>query len=138
MLCPVGGSHPAGAKMRGKLNVNRPACCFLVIILAVGCSGRSPLAPEVTSSARVSGWVYASVDWADPPVPNAHIEVHAADGSTVTTVSDLRGFYEVSVPVGNVMITTSKEGYETRTYEGTLLTHTTLNFFLQPEEDYAP
>ena len=119
----------------------RFAYAVLVIALTTaGCAVRSPLTPDApmperspaTGLATISGWVYANVSWADPPVPNALIEVHAADGWTTTTVSDLNGFYKVFVRPGNVSITTSKEGLETKTCQVRLLTHTVLNFFLAP------
>ena len=119
-------------RVLGRLVIVIRLCGLAIILAAAGCSERSPLAPEASASATISGWVYASVSWADPPVPDAHIEVHAADGSNTTTVSDLRGFYEVSVRPGTVVITTSKEGYDETTYQVMLLTDTTLNFFLDP------
>src|SRR5688500_15780117 len=107
-----------------------------IALAAAGCGGRSPLAPDVpqpepsasTGLTTISGWVYASVTWGDPPVPDALIEVHAADGSKTFAFSDLRGFYQVSVRPGNVMITTSKEGHEAKTCQVRLLTPTVLNF----------
>ena len=111
-----------------------------VVLTASGC-GRSPLAPDspeperspATGLATISGWVYASVDWADPPLANALVEVHSADGSQTTTFSDLDGFYEVSVRPGTISVTTSKEGHEPKTCEVRLVANTVLNFFLDAD-----
>ena len=119
-------------RVLGRLVIVILFCGLAIILAAAGCSERLPLAPDASASATISGWVYASVNWADPPVPDAHIEVHAADGSKTTTVSDLHGFYHVCVRPGSVVITTSKEGYDATTYQVMLLTDTTLNFFLDP------
>ena len=118
----------------------RSALCLLAILLsAAGCS-LSPLAPDNPETApspppevaTISGWVYENVTWGDPPVPYARIEVRSADGSTTAAVSDRRGFYQLSVRSGDVSITTSKQGHETRRCQVTLLTDMVLNFFLAP------
>lgn len=114
-------------------------CLVAVILTATGC-GRSPLAPDVPEPQRspaaelatISGWVYASVEWADPALPDALVEIHAADGSQTATLSDANGFYEVSVRPGTISVTSSKEGHGTKTCEVRLVTNTVLNFFLDP------
>ena len=112
--------------------MKRLACLVTFIVAVAGCSGGSPLAPDEPAFATISGWVYADVTWADPPVPDARIEVYAADGTKAATLSDGTGFYQVAVRPGTVVITTRKEGYDAETYELSLSTDTTLNFFLSP------
>lgn len=113
---------------------------LLIVLLAAAACGRSPLAPDdaepqrspAADLATISGWVYANVDWANPPLADALIEVRAADGSRTRVVSDSDGFYEASVRPGTILVVTSKEGHETTAREVTVLTHTVLNFFLAP------
>lgn len=70
--------------------------------------------------------------WGDPPIPDAVISVTDADGSIKTVSSDENGFYQILVRPGDVSITASKEGYEARTWQLTLLKDLVLNFGLIP------
>src|SRR5262245_51420392 len=65
-----------------------------------GAQGAQPLSPPESAAASLSGWVYATVEWGDPPIADAVVRVEAADGSVTTTVSDVNGFYALSVPGG--------------------------------------
>lgn len=110
------------------------------ILLCSGCSSPSPIAPDskpqvsqpAAQFASISGQVYAKVTWGDPPIPDAVIEVAEADGTIRTVVTDDTGFYAISVRAGDVSITASKEGYEARTWQLTLLRDVVLNFGLAP------
>jgi hypothetical protein len=122
-----------------------PAIYLVLIGLAgSGCTA-SPLAPNVPETVEhrgvvdgetvtMSGWVYVSATWADPPIADALIEVTTVDGVTTTGSSDANGYYELTVPnaAGVVLIRTSKHGYAPRILQATLLKHTVLNFFLAP------
>lgn len=119
-------------------------CVLAAAILgAPGCEAANPLAPDAPheqsanlqpEQAVVSGWVYARVTWADPPIAGATIELQSADGFRATAVSDRDGYYEMSIPHGSgaVSITTSKDGYRSGSCRVTLLKDTVLNFFLAP------
>lgn len=120
--------------------MSRAAPYFVAVILAgCGCSG-SPLAPDggqrqlagANELATISGTIYASLTWAEPPVPDALISVDEVDGSTTTVMSDADGFYQLSVKPGRVSIRAAKDGYRAKTSDVTLLTHTVLNVFLAP------
>ena len=122
-----------------------PVLYLLLIALAGSGCAASPLAPDVPETVEhrgsvddgtvtMSGWVYVSATWADPPLADARIDVTTADGATTTGSSDANGYYEMTVPnaAGVVSIRTSKDGYVSRSLEATLLKHTVLNFFLRP------
>lgn len=122
--------------------MNRLACCVAAIVLTnSGCGDRVPLvptspqpSPEVAAEfATLNGRVYARVDWGDPLLADVIVGIKGADGSDTSTVSDADGFYEVVVRPGAISITASKEGYETKTWELTLLKDTVLNFGLTPK-----
>src|SRR2546428_9313772 len=124
-----------------KLVKTRTLIGLVALILAVsGCSSPSPVAPGTTRPvsegaalfATISGQVYANVTWADPPIAEATIEVTAADGSIKTTLSDDNGLYTISVRGGNVSITASKDGYETKSWQLALVKDLVLNFGLAP------
>lgn len=110
------------------------------ILLCSGCSSPSPIAPgsppqssqPAAPFASISGQVYAKVTWGDPPIPDAIIAVAETDGTIRTVVTDDNGFYAISVRAGDVSITASKEGYEARTWQLTLLKDVVLNFGLTP------
>jgi hypothetical protein len=118
--------------------MKRFACCLTAVVMSSStCSGRSPVEPgvqqppeAVSQFATVNGWVYGRGEGADPPIAGALIEVKEADGSEKSTLTDEDGFYELAVRAGNVSITASKEGYEAKTWQLTLLKDTVLNFGL--------
>jgi hypothetical protein len=124
--------------------MQRIGIALVVAILAgPACSDRSyvsPIAPRVTQPppaaaaelATVSGQIYLDVDWGEPPIEGATIEVIADNGSTNSALSDEDGFYAIAVRPGNISITASKEGYEAKTWQLTLLNDTVLNFRLTP------
>jgi carboxypeptidase family protein len=128
--------RPRGGLNQLTMTMKRLAFCVAMIVATgAGCSGRSPVAPDTTEQRpaeflTISGWVYEHVEWADPPIAQAIIEVKEADGSLKTTVTDADGFYRVSVRPGSISINASKEGYEAKTWEFPLLKDTVLNFSL--------
>ena len=120
--------------------MNRATYCVAVIVLiSWGCgsvpdSPTSPLQPPdaVTEFATVSGWVYARA-LTDPPLANALVEVKEAGGAEHTALTDDQGFYELTARAGPISITASKEGYEAKAWEFSLLKDTVLNFGLMQE-----
>ena len=118
----------------------RLLCCAVIGLMVSGCADHVPLAPTspqpspgvTAESATLTGQVYARVDWGDPPLADVLIEVKRVDGSDTTTVSDEDGFYELVVQPGALSITASRDGYEAKTWELTLLKDTVLNFGLTP------
>lgn len=113
----------------------------VLILTGSGCSSPSPVAPGATQQgsqpaaqfAAISGQVYANVTWGNPPITDAIIRVTDADGSIKFIATDEQGFYKVLARPGDVSITASKEGYEARTWELTLLKDIVLNFGLAPD-----
>ena len=107
-----------------------------MLVLASGCT--SPVAPDRTQPPivipTISGSVYESVTWGDPPLADAVVEVAGADGSKKTGISDAAGFYKIAAGPGTVTVTASKPGYETKTLEFMLVTDTVLNFSLSSEQ----
>jgi len=77
--------------------------------------------------------VYANVTWGNPPIPDATIRVTEADGSITFVATDDHGVYKILARPGDISITASKEGYEARTWELTLLKDIVLNFGLAPD-----
>ena len=119
----------------------RIGIALLAVVLAVsGCGSPSPVAPTGTQQvaeaaaalATIRGQIFADVDWGDPAIADALVEVRKADGATTTVRSDEDGFYQVSVRSGIVSVTASKEGYEPKTWQLLLLDHAVLNFGLTP------
>ena len=117
--------------------MNRATYCVAAIVLiSWGCGSvpdapTSPLQPPdaVTELATVSGWVYARA-LTDPPLANALVEVKEAGGAEHTALTDDQGFYELTARAGPISITASKEGYEAKAWEFSLLKDTVLNFGL--------
>ena len=111
----------------------------VVAVLVSACSAQTPLAPSnpqerlpPSNSAMVSGWVYEHAHASDPSIAKALIDVRYGDGAHVTALTDPEGYYQISVPAGRLTITASKEGFEAKTWELTLLEDTVLNFALIP------
>jgi ABC-type uncharacterized transport system auxiliary subunit len=115
-------------------------CLATLILITSGCSSPSPAAPTTSPPvsqpaaqfASISGQVYANVSWGDPPIPDANVTVTESDGSIKRVTSDENGFYLIFVRAGDVSITASKDGYEARTWQLTLLRDLVLNFGLMP------
>ena len=120
--------------------MNRATYCVAVIVLiSWGCgsvpdSPTSPLQPPdaVTEFATVSGWVYGRAV-TDPPLANALVTVKEPGGAEHTALTDDQGFYELTARAGPISITASKEGYEAKAWEFSLLKDTVLNFGLMQE-----
>ncbi len=117
--------------------MNRATYCLAVIVLiSWGCgsvpdSPTSPLQPPdaATEFATVSGWVYGRAV-TDPPLANALVEVKEAGGAQHTALTNDQGFYELTARAGPISITASKEGYEAKAWQFSLLNDTVLNFGL--------
>lgn len=117
-------------------------CLVALALASSACADGLPVAPTNTQQPRqpetasefatVSGWVYAQVDWGDPPLVDTRLTVKLADGSEQATLSDAGGFYELSVRAGVISITAAKKGYEAKTWELSLSKDTVLNFGLVP------
>ena len=118
--------------------MNRATYCVAVMVMiSWGCGSvpdapTSPLPDAVTESATVSGWVYART-LTDPPLANALVEAKDAAGAEHTALTNDQGFYELTARAGPISITASKEGYEAKALEFSLLKDTVLNFGLTQE-----
>ena len=120
--------------------MNRATYYLAVIaLISWGCGSvpdvpTSPLQPPDAAAelATVSGWVYARA-LTDPPLVNALVKVKEAGGAEHTALTDDQGFYELTARAGPISITASKEGYEAKAWEFSLLKDTVLNFGLMQE-----
>jgi hypothetical protein len=114
------------------------ALSLVAVALAVAsCGSPSPVAPDGAQPMPViptlSGQVQHNVPWGDPPLADALVEVTGADGLKRSGFSDDDGFYKIAAAPGNVTVTASKPGFETKTSEFMLVTDTVLNFSLTAE-----
>ena len=114
-------------------------CVAAAVVTSWACGGGTPttpavnLRPEATAeSATVSGWVYMRAD-GDPALPGALVEVEDGTGSYHAAVTNEDGFYELTVRAGSIAIAASKEGFEAKSWEFSLLKDTVLNFGLEPK-----
>jgi len=112
----------------------------LVVLLAVtsvsACRWSSPAAPD-SAPPTISGHVYHSFtpDTGEPLLADVLITVRDATGVETTGLSDRSGFYSVRAAMGMVVVTASKEGYETRHSRFDVTESTVLNFSLTPAVD---
>lgn len=114
------------------------SCVAALVVTSWGCNGSVPIAPTgtlqppegVAEFATVSGWVYARVETQNAPLADALIEVRESGGSERIALTNADGFYELTVRAGAISITASKEGYEAKTWQFSLLKDTALNFGL--------
>lgn len=108
---------------------------FLVAgtLAGANCGGPAPMAPTRVVTPTISGQVHESVDWGDPPLAAAVVEVTGGDGVKKTGMSDDSGFYRIAAGPGSVTVTASKPGFATKTTEFLLMTDMVLNFSLAPE-----
>ena len=112
----------------------------LVVLLALtsvsGCRWSSPAAPD-SAPPTISGHVYHSFtpDTGEPLLTDVLITVRDATGVETTGLSNRSGFYSVRAAMGMVVVTASKEGYETRHSRFDVTESTVLNFSLTPAVD---
>ena len=102
----------------------------------------SPVSPTNNASAAreaanvplmISGYVYQEVSSAgEPPIADAVITLRDAQGAESTAVSDRRGYYRINAALGEVVVTATKEGYNTRESRFDVTDSTVLNFGLAP------
>ena len=123
-----------------------PAAVWVVLLalLVLSACGEqaSPVSP--TNNARpanqaanaplmISGYVYQEVSSAgEPPIADAVITLRDAQGEESTAMSDRRGFYRINATPGEVVVTATKEGYNTRESRFDVTDSTVLNFGLAP------
>jgi hypothetical protein len=120
--------------------MKRFSCIVAILLTSWACGGDAPTAPPdllqppdaAAEFATVSGWVYARA-LGDPPLADALVELREADGSARVVRTDRLGFYKLTVRPGDVSIAASKESYETKAWEFSLLKDTVLNFGLTPK-----
>lgn len=119
----------------------RRALVLALVLMCWGCTeGTMPTAPDdvarsspsLVGHAEISGQVFANGPSGEPAIASAVIQVRSDESAVYTghTVSD--GFYRMSVPLGWVSVTASKDGYASITSQFILTKDTVLNFGLQP------
>ena len=115
-------------------------CVAALVVTSWGCSASVPIAPTgtlqppegVAEFATLSGWVYSRAETRNEPLADAVIVVKDAGGSERAAPTDADGFYVLTVRAGPISITASKDGYEAKTWQFSLLKDTALNFGLNP------
>jgi Carboxypeptidase regulatory-like domain len=81
----------------------------------------------------LSGYVYEGLTaLGEPPIAEVLITVRDAFGVDITVMSDRSGFYSVRAPMGRVVVTAAKPGYETREAQFEVAASIVLNFSLRP------
>jgi carboxypeptidase family protein len=113
-----------------------PKLCLLVLlplIIVPGCRSSSPVAPDAALP-TISGHVYQTPtrDAGEPPLVDVLITIRKATGQETTALTNRGGFYSVGAAMGSVLVTASKEGYETRQSRFDVTESTVLNFGLTP------
>jgi hypothetical protein len=102
-----------------------------VLALLPACGRDSPVAPS-SSPPMISGYIYLQMTRGsgEPPIANVLITVRHAGGAETMTSSDGRGFYSVRTATGTVVVTATKNGYETGEFRFDVTDSTVLNFSL--------
>ena len=104
----------------------------LALVVLTGCLSHSPLAPG-QAPPMLSGYVYEGLTASgEPPIAGVQITVRDAFGVDTTVMSDRSGFYSVRAPMGPVLVTAAKAGYETREARFEIADSIVLNFSLRP------
>ena len=81
----------------------------------------------------LSGYVYEGLTaFGEPLIADVQITVRDAFGVDITVMSDRGGFYSVCVPMGPIVVTAAKAGYETREARFEVADSIVLNFSLRP------
>jgi hypothetical protein len=109
----------------------------LALAVLTGCGSQSPLAPA-KAPPLLSGYVYEALTaFGEPPIADVLITVRDPFGVDTTVMSDRSGFYSVSAPIGPVVVTAAKAGYETREVRFEIADSIVLNFSLRPTRNDA-
>jgi hypothetical protein len=96
-------------------------------------SNASPPGQSANASVTISGYVYQELSSAgEPPIADAVITLRDAQGAESTAISDRRGYYQISATPGEVVVTATKDGYNTRESRFDVTDSTVLNFGLAP------
>jgi hypothetical protein len=111
---------------------------LLALIIVSGCRSASPVAP-VGVRPMISGHVYQTLTQGagEPPLVDVLITVRNATGQEATALSNRGGFYSIGAAIGLVLVTASKEGYETRQSRFDVTESTVLNFGLTPKVELS-
>ena len=106
---------------------------LLVLVLLNGCGGQSPVSPT-ENSLMVSGHVYQHLtpESGEPPIAGVLITLRHAKGAESTSLTDGDGFYRIPATAGEVTVSVSKDGYQTRELRFDVTDDTVLNFSLTP------
>lgn len=116
---------------------------MLALLVLSACGDQaSPVAPTINASSAaeaantalmISGYVYQEASSAgEPPIADAVITLRDAQGAENTAMSDRRGFYSIRATPGEVVVTATKAGYNTRESRFDVTDSTVLNFGLSP------
>jgi len=115
----------------------------VVAVACAACAAETMVAPDAVQPSSIpaasapgqhvtiSGWIYTHTDSGEPPIADGLVEVTSTLTST-STRSGANGSYAVTVPVGRVTITASKDGHESRTLRLAASKDVALNFGLPP------
>ena len=111
---------------------------LLALVIVPGCRSASPVAPE-GAGPTMSGHVYQTLtrEAGEPPLVDVLITVRSATGQEATALSNRGGFYSIGAAIGLVLVTASKEGYETRQSRFDVTESTVLNFGLTPKVELS-
>jgi hypothetical protein len=115
---------------------------FALLVLSACGEQASPVSPTNNASSAsaaahapltISGYVYQEVSSAgEPPIADAVITLRDAQGAESTALSDRRGYYRINATLGEVVVTATKDGYNTRESRFDVTDSTVLNFGLAP------
>ena len=116
---------------------------MVTLLLLSGCGDQvSPVSPTnnagtaraaADAALMISGYVYQEASLAgEPPIADVVITLRDAQGAERTATSDRRGFYLIRTPLGEVVVTAAKQGYNTSESRFDVTDSTVLNFGLTP------
>lgn len=115
---------------------------FALLVLSACGEQASPVSPTTNASSSsaaanapltISGYVYQEVSSAgEPPIADAVITLRDAQGAESTALTDRRGYYRINAMPGEVVVTATKDGYNTRESRFDVTDSTVLNFGLAP------
>jgi hypothetical protein len=113
-------------------------CVAAIVMTSWACGDGVPTTPASNLQpsegsaefAKVSGWVYMNAEGGNPPLVEAFVEATDGRGSYHSTLTNEDGFYELTVRPGTLAIAASKEGFEAKSWQFSLLKDTVLNFGL--------